>query len=91
METLDVLKIKNLTAWTNENGDAKQVKEPPASQRQEHIISNGHMNAASPNQHDRYQPPFTDANRKKRKVFVFGPFFFFLILHVELNCLLHFH
>ncbi|KAJ0743330.1 putative BAG domain-containing protein [Helianthus annuus] len=67
VETLDVLKIKNSTAGTNENGDAKQVQEPPASQRQEHIISNGHMNAASPNQHDRYQPPFTDANRKKGK------------------------
>ncbi|KAM0033667.1 putative Ubiquitin-like domain, BAG domain, Ubiquitin-like domain superfamily [Helianthus debilis subsp. tardiflorus] len=59
VETLDVLKIKNSTAGTIENGDAKQVQEPPASQRQEHIISNGHMNAASPNQHDRYQPPFT--------------------------------
>uniref|UniRef100_A0A251U5M0 Putative BAG domain, Ubiquitin-related domain protein n=1 Tax=Helianthus annuus TaxID=4232 RepID=A0A251U5M0_HELAN len=52
VETLDVLKIKNSTAGTNENGDAKQVQEPPASQRQEHIISNEHMNAVSPNQHD---------------------------------------
>ncbi|KAM0003121.1 putative BAG domain-containing protein [Helianthus debilis subsp. tardiflorus] len=45
LETLDVLKIKNSTVGTNENGDAKQVQEPPASQRKEHIISNGHMNA----------------------------------------------
>ncbi|KAJ0705495.1 putative Ubiquitin-like domain, BAG domain, Ubiquitin-like domain superfamily [Helianthus annuus] len=64
VETLDVLKIKNSTAGTNENGDAKQVKEPPASQRQEHIISNGHMNVASPNQHDRYQPPSFPKSRR---------------------------
>ncbi|KAJ0699766.1 putative BAG domain-containing protein [Helianthus annuus] len=67
VETLDVSKIKNSTAGTNGNGDAKQVQEPQASQRQEHIISNRHMNAASPNQDDRYQPPLKDANRKKGK------------------------
>ncbi|KAI7731939.1 hypothetical protein M8C21_008951 [Ambrosia artemisiifolia] len=50
VETLDVLKIKNSITGTNENGDEKQVKEPPASQGQEErFSSNGHRRLNSNN------------------------------------------
>ncbi|KAI3793043.1 hypothetical protein L1987_35655 [Smallanthus sonchifolius] len=62
VETLDVLKIKNSMIGINENGNETQAKEPPASRNQEPRYSNGHVNAATPNQH--HQPPSFPNSRR---------------------------